>query len=105
MGEKTSPRRGFMDIAPAGNPGPALPAVPDTAGPTWLAENRDLIRSVKSIDASQLFGEGSELSFAVDRDTQRPVIRVVNQQTGEILWQSPPEYMLRMAQTLGAHPA
>jgi uncharacterized FlaG/YvyC family protein len=37
----------------------------------------------------------------LDRDTKRPVVRVVDQQTGEILWQSPPEYMLRLAQTLG----
>jgi len=26
---------------------------------------------------------------------------VVNPQTGEVLWQAPPEYMLRLAQTLG----
>jgi len=90
-----------MDIAPVNNPGQALPAVPDTANPQWLAENRELIRSVKGIDASDLFGEGRELTFALDRDAKRPVVRVVDQQTGEILWQSPPEYMLRLAQTLG----
>jgi len=90
-----------MDVAPVSSPQQLLAAVPDTASPHWLAENRDLIRSVKNIDASALFGEGSELSFALDRDTKRPVVRVVNQQTGEILWQSPPEYMLRLAQTMG----
>ena len=66
--------------------------MPDTANPKWLVENRELIRSVKGIDASELFGEGSELTFALDRDTKRPVVRVVNQQTGEVLWQAPPEY-------------
>ena len=90
-----------MDIAPIGNQGQVFPAVPDTANPGWLVENRELIRSVKGIDASDLFGEGRELTFALDRDTKRPVVRVVDQQTGEILWQSPPEYMLRLAQTLG----
>jgi uncharacterized FlaG/YvyC family protein len=89
-----------MDVAPVSSPQQLLAAVPGTASPNWLAENRDLIRSVKSIDASALFGEGSELTFALDRDTKRPVVRVVNQQTGEILWQSPPEYMLRLAQTM-----
>ena len=29
------------------------------------------------------------------------VLLPINQQTGEILWQSPPEYMLRLAQTMG----
>jgi uncharacterized FlaG/YvyC family protein len=89
-----------MDVAPVSNPEQALAAVPDAATPNWLAENRELIRSVKEISAGELFGEGSELTFALDRDTKRPVVRVVNPQTGEILWQSPPEYMLKLAQTL-----
>jgi len=93
-----------MDVAPVSSPEQLLAAVPDTASANWLVENRDLIRSVKSINPSELFGEGSELTFALDRETKRPVVRVVNPQTGEILWQSPPEYMLRLAQTLG-HPA
>ena len=92
-----------MDIAPIGNQGQVFPAVPDTANPGWLVENRELIRSVQAIDAPELFGAGNELTFALDRDTKRPVVRVVNQQTGEVLWQAPPEYMLKLAQTLGAH--
>ena len=90
-----------MEITSVNNMGQALAAVPESVTPTWLAENRELIRSVKSIDASELFGEGSELTFAMDQDTKRPVVRVVNQQTGEVLWQAPPEYMLRLAQVLG----
>jgi uncharacterized FlaG/YvyC family protein len=90
-----------MDVAPVSSPQQLLAAVPDTASPKWLVENRDLIRSVKSIDASELFGEGRELTFALDRDTKRPVVRVVDPQTGEVLWQAPPEYILRLAQTLG----
>jgi uncharacterized FlaG/YvyC family protein len=31
------------------------------------------------------------------------VVRVVNQQTGEVLWQAPPEYMLKMAQVSVPH--
>jgi uncharacterized FlaG/YvyC family protein len=92
----------FMDVTPVRDPGQALPTVPDTANPKWLVENRELIRSIKAIDATELFGEQSELTFAVDRDTKRPVVRVVNRQTGEVLWQTPPEYMLKLAQILGA---
>ena len=92
-----------MDVPPASNQGQALPAVPDTANPSWLVENRELIRSIKAIDAPELFGEGNELTFALDRDTKRPVVRVVNQQTGEVLWQAPPEYILKLAQSLGQH--
>jgi uncharacterized FlaG/YvyC family protein len=89
-----------MDVAPVSNPEQPLAAVPNPA-PNWLAENRELIRSVKGINAGELFGEGSELTFALDLDTKRPVVRVVNPQTGEVLWQSPPEYMLKLAQTMG----
>jgi uncharacterized FlaG/YvyC family protein len=94
-----------MDIAPVNNLGSGLPAVPETASANWLTENRELIRSVMGINASELFGEGNELTFALDRDTKRLVVRVVSPQTGEILWQSPPEYMLLLSQTLGGHGA
>jgi len=90
-----------MDVGPVNSPEQLSAAVPDPANSNWLVENRDLIRSIKSINASELFAEGNELTFAFDRDTKRPVVRVVNQQTGEILWQAPPEYMLHLAQTLG----
>jgi len=90
-----------MDAASVNPPGQSLPAVPETPSRTWLTENRDLIRSVKSIDASSLFGDGSELAFAMDPETRRPVIRVIDRQTREVLWQAPPEYMLRVAEVLG----
>ena len=91
-----------MDVPSVSQPGQALPAVPGTANPNWLVENRELIRSVKSINASELFGEDSELSFALDRETRRPVVRVLNRQTQEVLWQAPPEYLLQVAQILGS---
>ena len=103
VGEPKIPGMAFMDVAPVSNAGQAFPAVPDTANPSWLVENRELIRSIKAIDAPELFGEGNELAFALDRDTKRPVVRVVNRQSGEVLWQAPPEYMLKLAQSLGAH--
>jgi hypothetical protein len=90
-----------MDIAPVSHVAQAPAAVSDTASPTWLVQNREMIRSIKGIDAPELFGEGRELAFAVDWDTKRPVVRVVNTQTGEVLFQSPPEYMLKLAQALG----
>jgi len=90
-----------MEVAPVNTPEQLPAAVPDPGNANWLVENRDLIRSIKSINASELFADGGELTFALDRDTKRPVVRVVNPQTGEVLWQAPPEYMLRLAQTLG----
>ena len=92
-----------MDVAPIGNPGQPVLVAPDHGSSPWQAENRDLIRNIKSMDASALFGEGRELAFALDRDTRRPVVRVLDQQSGEVLWQAPPEYILRLAQIMSQH--
>ncbi len=90
-----------MDVAPISQTGQVPSVVPDTTSPNWLAANRELIRTVKSIDASSLFGDGSELTFARDRETNRPVVRVLDRKTQKVLWQAPPEYLLRMAEVLG----
>jgi len=90
-----------MDISSVSQPGQALPPVPDTQNSNWLVENRELIRTVKGIDASGLFGEDSELTFARDQETQRPVVRIVNRQTHQVVMQLPPDYVLRLARALG----
>jgi flagellar protein FlaG len=88
-----------MDIAPLQSTAPvAAPAnVPDAQ---TAARNREVIQAVKAVNGAELFGSGSELSFSVDRSTQRPVIKVVDRKTGDIIQQIPPEYVLRMAQAL-----
>jgi uncharacterized FlaG/YvyC family protein len=45
-------------------------------------------------------GENNELTFVLDRNTRKAVVRVVNRQTGDLVFQIPPEYVLRMAQEL-----
>jgi flagellar protein FlaG len=65
-----------------------------------LAQQRELIQAVKAVNASELFGENSELTFAMDRKSQRPVVRILDRKTKEVLQQIPPEYVLRMAEGL-----
>ena len=87
-----------MDISSMQRPGPVLP--PQTA-PTEAqnaAEKREIIQAVKAVNAAELFGSGSELTFVVDRVTQRPVIRLVDRVTKDIIRQIPAEYVLRMAE-------
>ena len=90
-----------MDVTSVSHPAQFVPAAPDSSSPNWLVQNRELIRKVKSIDAAGLFGDGNELTFAMDKGTKRPVIRVIDRQTNEVLWQAPPEYVLRLAEVLG----
>src|SRR3954469_21240071 len=64
------------------------------------AENREVVRAVKALNATEMFGEENQLLFRRDPETQRMVVRVVNRQTEEVISQIPAEYVLRMAQDL-----
>ncbi len=88
-----------MDIASVSQPGLVLSAVPETS-PNWLVENQELIRTVKQINAPELFGEGSELTFARDQETRRPVVRVIDRRTNQVVMQLPPDYVLHLASAL-----
>ncbi|HLJ15189.1 MAG TPA: flagellar protein FlaG [Bryobacteraceae bacterium] len=86
-----------MEITPSAHS--ALPAVAPAVESTLQtpAEQRHLIQAVKAVDAPALFGESNELTFVLDRDTRKTVVRVVNRQTGDVVMQLPPEYVLAMA--------
>jgi uncharacterized FlaG/YvyC family protein len=45
-------------------------------------------------------GEGRTLNFTRDPETRRPVIQIVDQNTGEVLDQIPSETVLELAQQL-----
>jgi flagellar protein FlaG len=62
------------------------------------AEDRQIIKAVKALNATELFGQNSELTFVLDRDTRRPLVRIVDRETREVIRQIPPEYALRMAE-------
>ena len=63
-----------------------------------LQENRDLIRAVKAVNATEYFDQNSELTFKLDRG--RPIVRLINKKTNEVIRQIPPEYVLRLADDL-----
>lgn len=63
-------------------------------------EYREVIQSVKALNAAEMFGQENELAFHMDRQAHRMVIQVVNRQTQEVVSQVPPEYILRLAEDL-----
>ena len=77
----------------------ALPAVvPDhQLDQQQATERRELVKAVRAINATEFFGENYELTFVMDRETRRPLLRIVDRQTREIIRQLPPEYSLRLA--------
>jgi flagellar protein FlaG len=64
------------------------------------AEQRDLVRAVKAVNASGLMGSDQELTFSMDRESRKVVVRLIDKETHEVLLQIPNEQVLRMAQNL-----
>lgn len=65
-----------------------------------LPERRELVRAVKALNAAEYLGDQSELTFALDRQSRRPIVKIVDRRTNEVIRQIPPEYVLRMAEDL-----
>jgi len=78
----------------------AMQLTQPTPSPEILQERREVVKAVKKLNQSEFYGSGSELQLAVDRATRRPVVRLVDKETQEVLRQIPEEYLLRMAEEL-----
>jgi uncharacterized FlaG/YvyC family protein len=89
-----------MDVSAMNPAAHALPAPVQAIPPERAAENRDMVQAVKALNATEMFGQGNELTFQIDAQTKRMVIRVVNRQTNEVISQLPPEYVLRLSEDL-----
>ena len=76
---------------------PALQAPPVAAAEA--AQRRELIQAARSVNESGLLGH-NQLVFLIDRATHKPVIRVEDPETHEVVLQLPPDYVLRLAQDL-----
>ncbi len=76
------------------------PAAAQEAGSQVRPEDRQLIQAVKALNASELFGQNAELTFVLDRETHRPLVRIIDRETKEVIRQIPPEYALRLAEDL-----
>jgi flagellar protein FlaG len=72
-------------------------AIVETPAEKVVAPRRELIQAVKQISESKLFGDDKELNFTFDDETRRPLLRLVDRKTGEVVRQLPPEEVLRLA--------
>jgi uncharacterized FlaG/YvyC family protein len=88
-----------MDLTSVQSKGapPVSGATPPTVPPQQAAQQRALIKAADVINANQTFGPNNSVVFVFDRDTHRPVMRVVDSQTNEVLMQLPPQYVLNLA--------
>ncbi len=65
-----------------------------------LRDRRELIKAIKAINATEVFGSNYELTFVMDRFTSRPLMRIVDRQTHEVIRQFPSEYLVRLAEQM-----
>lgn len=91
-----------MDISSISSYTQSVLPVPSPIGPGQAAENRELIQTVKALNATQFAGENREFTFTLDRQTGRPVLRIIDTQTKEVLEQFPAEYLLRVREVFDA---
>ena len=79
-----------------------VPAFEPAAGakPGDAAEIRELTRAVRAINASAAPGAQNELVFFLDRQTGRPVIKLIDRISKDVLLQIPNERVLRLAEDL-----
>jgi len=91
-----------MNISAVQNVGdqPLIAATPLLAHAQEPPQQQELIQAVKAVNVAELFGQNSELTFVLDRETRRPLVRLIDRTTNEIIRQIPPEYVLRMAAEL-----
>lgn len=77
----------------------ATPVVTPPASPTTeeRAFNRSVSAAVETVNNAGYAGDGREVTFSVDQATRRPVIKVIDTNTKEVLNQWPPEYLLQIA--------
>jgi uncharacterized FlaG/YvyC family protein len=61
------------------------------------ALNRSVAAGVQSLNEAGYVGAGREVTFSFDQATRRPVVKVVDTATNEVLQQWPPEYLLQLA--------
>ena len=66
------------------------------------ASRRELVQAIKAVNAVGFFGENNELTFLVDRNSHKAVVRIVNRVTREVVRQIPEEYVLRLADEVKA---
>ncbi len=73
---------------------------PEASTREQAARERELRKAIRAINENAVFGPGSELRFATDRETGRRLIRIVDRTTNEVINQIPSEEVLRMAALL-----
>jgi len=89
-----------MDISSVDQQRPLPVAAQQPVPAEELAQRQQLIQAVREVNRSEMLGENNELTFSFDRTTRKAIVRVIDRKTKDVVFQIPPDYVLRMAQEL-----
>lgn len=74
--------------------------IPPALSPEQRAEQALLIKAVEAVNQAKLFGESTELTFSLDRRTNKLILQIVDRETREVVRQIPPEFLRRLSEDL-----
>jgi len=89
-----------MDIHPISPAGANTMASAATPAADAQAPVRQVIAAVHQVNKAELMGQGRQLAFSRDPETRQPIIQIVDQDSGEVIDQIPPETVLQLAEQI-----
>lgn len=89
-----------MDISGFRPDAPLLSFVEPAITPREAAERRELVKAVRAINETRLLGEDHEVTFGLDRESRKTVLKIVNRETQEVIRQIPSEEALHLAESI-----
>jgi uncharacterized FlaG/YvyC family protein len=89
-----------MQIGAVNSLMPAAPVDPTQTTKPEPEQLKQVAAAVRALNQSGMYGQDRELQFARDPGTKSMVIKIVQQRTGEVIEQIPPEAVLRAAEAL-----
>jgi len=89
-----------MEIGPINPLNMSVPVSTTTAPQDNASFVRQIVTAIRGLNKSELLGQGREIAFTRDPETQRPVIQIRDQDSGEVIDQLPPEGLLQLAEQL-----
>ena len=89
-----------MDIGPVRVPDHMVHGTQPVTPLQMRPERRELIQAVKAVNQAESFGNDNEVTFTADSETHKPVTKIVNKKTREVVRQIPAEYVLHLAKDL-----
>jgi len=89
-----------MVIGPASRVDMSAPVTSQTTSQDWGQNDRQVVSAVLWLNQAEWLGQDRELTYKRDPKTGKPVIQILDRQTGDIVDQIPPESILRLVSEL-----